>query len=273
MIGTPKSIGCYGQCYVLALFQVGSADEDSSSGRPPLRPTSTGSEAFMRATMGYQVSMSSRGHTRIDKRPHQLVEVWKSPVQISIPSLKDLALVSAPHPPARAFPISTIQPVDDIHARDDLADWSESLRIEFRVVAEIDVELSRPSVRTGHRIRDRTSSVALERRVILDCAVPPDCSNRGVAWNTELSYVSGSHPEKARIVKETGPDQVVKPVDTFWRPTSVRLKHEMPPGRLQLDLEDIGSTLAPIFVLGIQQERARILKLRTSQASVMTGAQ
>src|SRR5262249_5681347 len=193
------------------------------------------------------------GSFSLDSRTQQFVEHRKLAIQVRIPSLKKLALLSSTHPAARALVVSAIEPVDDFHTRDYAPDGRESLRIKPRVVAEIDVELSGPRVGAGHRIGSRSTGVALTRRIIFDGLVPPHRGDRGVAGNPELNYKARSNPKEARIVKESRSDEVVQSICTHRRPAPPRLDYELTFARLDSDSKESWRHLFPVVALWMHQ--------------------
>src|SRR5215510_2910837 len=114
----------------------------------------------------------------------------------------------------RAFAVPAIQLVDHLHARRHyLAERRDSPLVEGGVVGEVDEELGRP--RTGRprlRKRHESSLVALLDRVVLNRRVAPGGLDAGVAVDPDLRHEAVDHPEKAAVVVEAAPYQVVEAI-------------------------------------------------------------
>ena len=81
--------------------------------------------------------------------------------QIDIALVLDLTLI-------RLLCVASVNLVHKIHARNDTAKRSETLRIEKRVVLVVDEELSGTRVGSRGSIRDGAPLVRLNHRIVLD---------------------------------------------------------------------------------------------------------
>src|SRR5215472_14953039 len=102
--------------------------------------------------------------------------------------------MSRTHAAARSFAVACVQLVDDAHAFYDLAKWREAHRVEAaRLIARVDVNLRRTSVRAGHSKRERPAHVAVLHGIVGEPFVLPNLRNHGIARNAELRESAGNH--------------------------------------------------------------------------------
>lgn len=73
--------------------------------------------------------MSGRG--RSDRRGYDLVDIREILVNVSLPFVRNRALVGA-------FPIAAVELLHHVHARSNLPERSKALPIERRVIPQID---------------------------------------------------------------------------------------------------------------------------------------
>src|SRR5262249_6440095 len=138
-------------------------------------------------------------------------------VEICVAFLEQLSLMSRAHAAARSFAVACVQLVDDAHAFYDLAKWREARRVEARLIARVDVNLRRTSVRAGHRKSERASSVAVLHGIVGEPLVLPKLPNHGIAGNAELRESAGNHAEEPRIIVEACLDEMVEAIGAAWR--------------------------------------------------------
>src|SRR5215472_661449 len=138
-------------------------------------------------------------------------------VEIRVAFLEQLSLMSRTHAAARSFAVACVQLVDDAHAFYDLAKRREAHRVEARLIARVDVNLSCTSVCAGHSKRERPSHVAVLHGIVGEPFVLPNPRNHGIARNAELRESAGNHAEEPRIIVEAYLDEMVEAIGAAWR--------------------------------------------------------
>ena len=72
-----------------------------------------------------------------DARAHNPIELRILPIQIRVPAAQQRLLLSAAHAAAGVLAVAVVEPVDDVHARDDAADRHEAVGVEAAVSARL----------------------------------------------------------------------------------------------------------------------------------------
>src|ERR1044071_1112347 len=147
-----------------------------------------------------------------------MIEFGELPIEIVIAALEDRALFAGTHPSSSVFPVAGIDLIYDVHSRDYLADRSETFAIKPGVVDQIDIDLARSSVGTGHRKSDVASQIARLYRIISYGLISPHRCDGRIARDPELHDIACAHPKEPGVVEETRSDQVVEPIRAPWRP-------------------------------------------------------
>jgi len=179
---------------------------------------------------------------REDRRAFDPVQLGKVTCQVRVPLGLDAALVG-PAAAGGALAISRIEPVHDVHAKDDAAERGEPHAVEPAVVTVVDEELRGAGARAGGREAHHAARVVLAHRVVRDAGVAPHRRHVRIAVNPELRHESRDHPEEPAVIVVAALHQVVEPVGAERRPVAMDFDHEGTRARLEAGTERVGGAL------------------------------
>src|SRR5580692_2907908 len=121
------------------------------------------------------------------------------------------------HAAAGLLAVALVEPVHDIHAFDNPAEWREAVAIlALHAVIRADVDLRSARAGAGHGEGERAAHIAGALFVVWKLRLAPDLRQGGVAGDSKLREAARHDAEEARVVVKARLHQVVEAVGAAW---------------------------------------------------------
>src|SRR5215510_7026127 len=189
-----------------------------------------------------------------DRSADDVVEARKVAFEIGVAFFEDRTLLTGPDAAAGRFSILGVELVHHIHTFNDLAERRKRLFVvRRRIVPQIDENLRRSAVRHGEGISDRPAHVRFAARIVRDRLSAPDIRDLRVAVDAELRPFAFDDAMETHIVVIARADEVVKSINSNWRPIAMNLNQDDSFARFEPRVETIRRAAVHLWSIGLEQ--------------------